>query len=156
MNKLTAESTRQELTKLKVWENDGVLTLKEERYLQALEIALTVLEQQEKGEANREDNWKQRAEAAEAKCKQLQAALNQAEWVISGEQQNVRVLQGRESALNAEILALREMVSDEMPDQLRDRVIDICEGVEIGDVGAQEIWKACRAAILRNIKEPSK
>lgn len=50
MNKLTAESARQELTKLKVWENDGVLTLKEERYLQALEIALPILEQQERGE----------------------------------------------------------------------------------------------------------
>ncbi|NEG57996.1 hypothetical protein [Pantoea agglomerans] len=50
MNKLTAESARQELTKLKVWENDGVLTLKEERYLQALEIALSILEQQERGE----------------------------------------------------------------------------------------------------------
>jgi len=53
MNKQTAESARQELTKLKVWENDGVLTLKEERYLQALEIALPVLEQQEKGN----DGW---------------------------------------------------------------------------------------------------
>lgn len=50
MNKLTAESARQELTKLKVWENDGVLTLKEERYLQALEIALPILELQERGE----------------------------------------------------------------------------------------------------------
>lgn len=50
MNKLSAESARKELTKLKVWENDGVLTLKEERYLQALEIALPILEQQERGE----------------------------------------------------------------------------------------------------------
>lgn len=48
MNKLTAEAARQELTKLKAWENDGVLTLKEERYLQALEIALHILEQQER------------------------------------------------------------------------------------------------------------
>ena len=57
-------------------------------------------------------DWKERAEAAEAKFKKLQAALNQAEWVISGEQQNVRVLQGRESALNAEILALRELLPE--------------------------------------------
>lgn len=45
MNKLTADSARQELTKLKAWEGDCVLTLKEELYLQALEIALPVLEQ---------------------------------------------------------------------------------------------------------------
>lgn len=45
MNKLTAKSARQELTSLKVFENDGVLTRKEERYLQALEIALPILEQ---------------------------------------------------------------------------------------------------------------
>lgn len=52
MNKLTAESARQELTKLKEWENDGVLTLEEERYMQALEIALPILEQQERGEGD--------------------------------------------------------------------------------------------------------
>ncbi len=55
-------------------------------------------------------DWKERAEAAEAEAKKLHAKWQQAEWVISGEQQNVRVLQGRESALNAEILTLRAMI----------------------------------------------
>ncbi|MGC1098536.1 hypothetical protein WKH53_14560 [Pantoea agglomerans] len=52
----------------------------------------------------------QRAEAAEAESKKHHAAWRQAEWVISGEQQNVRVLQGRETALNAEILTLRALI----------------------------------------------
>lgn len=51
-----------------------------------------------------------RAEAAEAESKKHHAAWRQAEWVISGEQQNVRVLQGRETALNAEILTLKALI----------------------------------------------
>lgn len=35
-----------------------------------------------------------------------------------------------------------------VPDALRDEIIDLCAGYEIGDQGAQEIWEACRAAMF--------
>ncbi|MFZ4221487.1 hypothetical protein ACEV6Q_27155 [Enterobacter ludwigii] len=35
-----------------------------------------------------------------------------------------------------------------VPDRLRDEIIDLCAGYEIGDQGAQEIWEACRAVIF--------
>lgn len=50
MKKLTAEDARRDITHLKAFQkqpNIG-LSLREEKYLQALEIALPVLEQQEK------------------------------------------------------------------------------------------------------------
>jgi hypothetical protein len=42
------------------------------------------------------------------------------------------------------------VVPEVVPDALRDEIIDLCDGYEIGDVGAQEIWGACRTAILNN------
>ncbi|WP_314412102.1 hypothetical protein [Pantoea septica] len=48
MNKLTAEVARQDLNHLKSWVETCGISMKEERYMQALEIALPVLEQQEK------------------------------------------------------------------------------------------------------------
>lgn len=50
MNKLTAEVARQDLNHLKAWVESCGISMKEERYLQALEIALPILEQQERGE----------------------------------------------------------------------------------------------------------
>ncbi|HBZ17521.1 MAG TPA: hypothetical protein DEO73_17415 [Pantoea sp.] len=49
MNKLTAEVARRDIDHLKSFQSDPKvgLSLKEEKYLQALEIALPVLEQQE-------------------------------------------------------------------------------------------------------------
>lgn len=49
MNKLTAEVARRDIGHLKSFQSDPKvgLSLKEEKYLQALEIALPVLEQQE-------------------------------------------------------------------------------------------------------------
>lgn len=47
MNKLTAEVARQDLTHLKSWVETCGISMKEERYMQALEIALPILEQQE-------------------------------------------------------------------------------------------------------------
>lgn len=47
MNKLTAEVARQDLNHLKSWVETCGISIKEERYMQALEIALPVLEQQE-------------------------------------------------------------------------------------------------------------
>lgn len=35
-----------------------------------------------------------------------------------------------------------------VPDTLRDEIIDLCAGYEIGDQGAQEIWEACRAVMF--------
>lgn len=35
-----------------------------------------------------------------------------------------------------------------VPDALRDEIIDLCAGYEIGDQGAQEIWEACRAVMF--------
>ncbi|WP_436882589.1 hypothetical protein [Enterobacter asburiae] len=35
-----------------------------------------------------------------------------------------------------------------VPDELRDEIIDLCAGYEIGDQGAQEIWEACRAVMF--------
>ncbi|GEM_PF-6058818 len=39
-----------------------------------------------------------------------------------------------------------------VPDSLRDEIIDLCAGYEIGDQGAQEIWEACRAVMLNGGK----
>ncbi|WP_439412893.1 hypothetical protein [Enterobacter ludwigii] len=39
-----------------------------------------------------------------------------------------------------------------VPDPLRDEIIDLCAGYEIGDQGAQEIWEACRAVMLNGGK----
>jgi hypothetical protein len=39
-----------------------------------------------------------------------------------------------------------------IPDTLRDEIIDMCRGYEIGDLGAQEIWEACRATMLNGGK----
>lgn len=50
MNKLTAEVARQDLNHLKSWVETCGISMKEERYMQALEIALPILEQQERGE----------------------------------------------------------------------------------------------------------
>lgn len=50
MNKLTVEVARQDLQHLKSWLETCGISMKEERYMQALEIALPILEQQERGE----------------------------------------------------------------------------------------------------------
>lgn len=52
MNKLTAEVARQDLNHLKAWVETCGISMKEERYMQALEIALPILEQQERGESD--------------------------------------------------------------------------------------------------------
>ncbi|WP_273960611.1 DUF3850 domain-containing protein [Enterobacter kobei] len=41
------------------------------------------------------------------------------------------------------------VVPDEIPAALRDQIIDICDGVDVCDSAAQEIWKACRDAMLQ-------
>ena len=57
MKKLTAEEARFDLGNLKKWQAQAHgISMKEERYMQALEIALPVLEQQEKGSDGRVDN----------------------------------------------------------------------------------------------------
>ncbi|WP_439413107.1 hypothetical protein [Enterobacter ludwigii] len=43
-------------------------------------------------------------------------------------------------------------VPEIIPDALRDEIIDLCAGYEIGDQGAQEIWEACRSAMLNGGK----
>lgn len=55
MNKLTAEKCREQIDNLNAeWEGNGI-TDEESLYLQALEIALPILEQQERGEG--EGEW---------------------------------------------------------------------------------------------------
>lgn len=49
MSKLTAERARERIEHLKAWQSTRGLTLREEEYLEALEISLPVLEQQENG-----------------------------------------------------------------------------------------------------------
>ncbi|MEB2478226.1 hypothetical protein QMM96_22610 [Citrobacter freundii] len=46
------------------------------------------------------------------------------------------------------VYAAAPVVPEDVPDVLRDEIIDLCDGYEIGDAGAQEIWSACRATIL--------
>lgn len=43
-------------------------------------------------------------------------------------------------------------IPESVPDALRDEIIDLCSGYEIGDVGAQEIWSVCRDAMLNSAK----
>jgi hypothetical protein len=39
-----------------------------------------------------------------------------------------------------------------IPNALRDEIIDLCSGYEIGDLGAQEIWEACRSVMISSTK----
>ncbi|EDW6206154.1 MULTISPECIES: hypothetical protein [Citrobacter] len=41
---------------------------------------------------------------------------------------------------------------EQVPETLRDEIIDLCDGYEVGDVGAQEIWDVCRATMLSGVK----
>lgn len=50
------------------------------------------------------------------------------------------------SRVNATVPVLPE----EVPNELRDEIIDLCDGYQIGDFGAQEIWTTCRATILQS------
>lgn len=50
MNKLTAEKCRDRLRELQLAKTFGGISLKEQSYFEALEIALPILEQQERGE----------------------------------------------------------------------------------------------------------
>lgn len=45
-------------------------------------------------------------------------------------------------------------VPDECPPQLRDQIIDMCDGFVVCDSLAQSIWNACRAAMLQGKAEP--
>ncbi|EAQ3856353.1 hypothetical protein Q6I31_002184 [Salmonella enterica] len=47
------------------------------------------------------------------------------------------------------------VVPEEIPATLRDEIIDLCDGYEIGDVGAQEIWSACRLFIIQEESLPA-
>ncbi|WP_233445448.1 hypothetical protein [Enterobacter asburiae] len=49
----------------------------------------------------------------------------------------------RKPSINSE-----PIVPEIVPGTLRDEIIDLCAGYEIGDQGAQEIWEACRAVML--------
>ncbi|ECZ5819604.1 hypothetical protein F8V45_25670 [Salmonella enterica] len=41
---------------------------------------------------------------------------------------------------------------EQVPETLRDEIIDLCDGYEVGDIGAQEIWDVCRATMLNGAK----
>lgn len=41
------------------------------------------------------------------------------------------------------------VVPEECPAELSDQIVDICDGIIVGDVAAQMIWDACRAAMLQ-------
>ncbi|WP_407129019.1 DUF551 domain-containing protein [Citrobacter cronae] len=45
-------------------------------------------------------------------------------------------------------------IPDECPAELSDQIIDICDGFIVGDATAQEIWNACRAAMLQAGNSP--
>lgn len=47
------------------------------------------------------------------------------------------------------------VVPEEVPATLRDEIIDLCDGYEIGDVGAQEIWSACRLVMIQGESLPT-
>lgn len=47
------------------------------------------------------------------------------------------------------------VVPEEVPATLRDEIIDLCDGYEIGDVGAQEIWSACRLFMIQGESLPA-
>ncbi|WP_049849516.1 ead/Ea22-like family protein [Trabulsiella odontotermitis] len=47
---------------------------------------------------------------------------------------------------------LAAAVPEECPEELRNQIIDICDGIIVGDVAAQMIWDACRATGI-GIKE---
>lgn len=59
------------------------------------------------------------------------------------------------SRLEAEITRLvgrmqpAPVVPDECPGELLNQIVDMCDGFEVGDNLAQEIWNACRAAMLK-------
>lgn len=50
------------------------------------------------------------------------------------------------------IMSPAPVIPEIVPESLRDEIIDLCAGYEIGDQGAQEIWEACRATMLNGGK----
>ncbi|HGA6477159.1 TPA: hypothetical protein ACIS76_000492 [Salmonella enterica subsp. enterica serovar Saintpaul] len=50
------------------------------------------------------------------------------------------------------IAELEAHMPELVPETLRDEIIDLCDGYEVGDVGAQEIWDVCRATMLSGVK----
>ncbi|CAB5549857.1 Uncharacterised protein [Citrobacter werkmanii] len=44
------------------------------------------------------------------------------------------------------------VLPEQVPETLRDEIIDLCDGYEVGDIGAQEIWDVCRATMLSGVK----
>lgn len=75
---------------------------------------------------------------SDAECEQLTAALRK---LKSASHQTLHT-----------IMSPAPVVPEAIPDALSDEIIDLCSGYEIGDTGAQEIWEACRAAILNGGK----
>lgn len=63
----------------------------------------------------------------------------------------------RIAELKSQVIAQAPVLPEGVPIELRDEIIDLCNGYEIGDVGAQEIWEACRAAALNQtyVKQPA-
>lgn len=83
MSKLTAAVARQDLNHLKSWVETCGISMKEERYMQALEIALPILEQQERGESlwekmgmTEEDKYKIPTLPEEVTAKDMRETLN--------------------------------------------------------------------------------
>jgi len=54
----------------------------------------------------------------------------------------------RIAELKSQVIAQAPVLPERVPVELRDEIIDLCNGYEIGDVGAQELWEACRAVAL--------
>jgi len=84
MNKLTAEVARQDLNHLKSWVETCGISMKEERYMQALEIALPILEQQERDEDWIEWEGREIPGAVKGRAVQVRYATGEIETEYSG------------------------------------------------------------------------
>lgn len=107
--------------------------------LQLTEIALAALTAQP-------DDWKQRAEAAEALNNHLELAVRKAEGVSESLRRRAEDAENKllftRPAPAADLAALVPPMKDDSIPGKNDSYIDMCDG-----------WNACRAAILRKIEE---
>ncbi|EIQ9245473.1 TPA: hypothetical protein ACIXZI_004715 [Escherichia coli] len=89
----------------------------------------------------------------EAKTRIAELELSHAQVIHSRDHYKRMSEEGlRQISESRTVTVLLPVPPEQVPETLRDEIIDLCDGYEVGDVGAQEIWDVCRATMLNGVK----
>lgn len=142
MKPVTIESVRARLSHLEGLNARGVGTAVEQQQfeLACLRELLALLESQSLTAQQPDPAYLTALEIniSDTECKEIKAALRNLKTAVP---------QPRHT-----IMSPAPTAPEIVPESLRDEIIDLCAGYEIGDQGAQEIWEACRATMLNGGK----